>query len=97
MNHKTSEIRRAAPDPGAPLPESRDLSVGRMVSRWAERTPESLAVSQGDRGWTYAELVSSARALGSSLPAGEVIAVTGQQSFGLVAAALAVLSSRGIF
>src|SRR5450755_860974 len=96
MNSKTSENRRTPPDPASSLPESSHLSLGRMVSRWAERAPGSLAVCQSDLGWTYAELISTARVLAAPLPAGEVIAVTGQQSFGLVAAVLAVLSSRGV-
>ncbi|HLJ15852.1 MAG TPA: non-ribosomal peptide synthetase [Bryobacteraceae bacterium] len=96
MNYKTSEKCHGLPDPATALPESSHLSLGRMVSRWAERAPGSLAACQGAHGWTYAELVSTAEALAASLPAGEVIAVTGQQSFGLVAAALAVLSSRSV-
>ena len=96
MNSKTAGIHRTGSDPSASLSESRHLLLGSMVSRWAERTPDSPAVSQGDALWTYAELVGSARALACSLPPGEVVAVTGQQSFGMVAGILAVLSSRSV-
>src|SRR5579862_8358220 len=96
MNSKLSGNRRTPRDPASRLPEPRHLPLGRMVSRWAESAPGSPAVCQGNLTWTYAELVSTASALAASLPAGEVIAVTGQQSFGLVAAVLAVLSSRSV-
>lgn len=96
MNSETAGIHRTVSDPSALFSESRYPLLGSMVSRWAERTPDSPAVSQGDRIWTYAQLVASARTLASSLPPGEVIAVTGQQSFGLVAGILAVLSSRNV-
>ncbi|MCG3150565.1 MAG: Tyrocidine synthase 3 [Verrucomicrobiae bacterium] len=62
-----------------------------LIDRWTGGAP---AVTQGDRVWSYAELVGTAQALAAKLPAGEVVAVTGRPSFGLVAAMLAVLSSR---
>lgn len=96
MNSNRAEIHRIGSDPSASLLEPRLPTLGSMALRWAERTPDSPAVSQGDGQWTYAELVASARALVCSLPPGEVIVVTGQQSFGLVAGILAVLSSRSV-
>jgi amino acid adenylation domain-containing protein len=96
MNSKIEAANRALPDPNIQLFEPRLMPLGSMVSRWAQSTPDATAVSQGDRSWSYAELVASARSLTSSLQPGEVIAVTGEQSFGLVAGILGVLSSRSV-
>jgi amino acid adenylation domain-containing protein len=96
VTSKQSRIYRHGCDPGAAMPESSYLSLASMVSKWAKRTPNSPAVSQGDRTWTYEELVATSRVLALSLAPGEVVAVTGQQSFGLVAAILGALSSRSV-
>src|SRR5579872_5021279 len=96
MNSKPTRIPSSVPDPKAALPESAHPSLAQMVSRWAEQTPDSPAVVQGDCRWTYAELVRAARSLAALVPPGEVIAVTGDPSFGLVASMLGVFSSRGV-
>ncbi len=96
ISKPAGEIDHRRPDPRSVLSEPRYELLGRMVSEWAERTPDSPAVSQGDKLWTYAELVASARSLSSLLRPAEVVAVTGQPSFGLVASILAVLSSRSV-
>ena len=76
--------------------ESKYESIAHLVEEWTKRTPGAPAVCQGDRCWTYSQLTASASALAASFPTGEVVAVTGQQSFGLVAGMLAVLSNRSV-
>ncbi len=96
MDTKTLDIKRTKLGTGTLLAESQYPSLGHMVSMWAERTPKAPAICQGDRVWSYAELVSTAGNLACSLPPGEIVAVTGQQSFGLVAGILAVLASGSV-
>jgi amino acid adenylation domain-containing protein len=93
MPNLTDELQL---DPSGIQTEPRYASLASMVEVWAQRTPDALAVSQATRSWTYAQLTASANAIATLLSAGEVVALTGQQSFGLVAAMLAVLSSRSV-
>jgi amino acid adenylation domain-containing protein len=89
------------PDPQETLPEPRyDLLTERFAD-WAQRTPDRLAISQNSRTWSYAELASSARELArvlltQGLKRGDVIAVAGPSSFGLVASTLGAFLSGGV-
>ena len=72
-----------------------------MVQAQAERSPDAVAVSQGDRRWSYADLISRTLEVIRELQVqglqnGDVVAVSGQRSFGLVVNMLAVLGSRGV-
>ena len=80
----------------AALPEPKYEPVVEMIRASAASRPDSTAVSQGDRRWTYANLIGTASALAHRISPGEVVAVTGQQSFGMVAGILAVLSGGGV-
>jgi amino acid adenylation domain-containing protein len=89
------------PDPAAPLPEPIQEPVTAMFLRWAERAPTQTALWQSGRQWTYGELAASAQSLASSLVTrgvgkGDVIGISGDRSFGLVAAMLAVLLAGGV-
>ncbi|MGZ3610793.1 MAG: non-ribosomal peptide synthetase, partial [Ktedonobacteraceae bacterium] len=97
----TPESLYVLPDPHAVLPEPNyELITSTFVS-WAQRTPEQPAVCQGSRTWTYQEMAESAYALARFLLAqghkrGDVVAVMGQQSFGLIASMMATLLSGGV-
>ncbi len=71
-------------------------NVPELIRAWAERTPDAIAITQNGQAWRYAELVHAAAVLTDRLTPGEVVAVTGQPSFGLIAAMLATLWSRAI-
>jgi amino acid adenylation domain-containing protein len=67
----------------------------------ARSAPAAIAVSQAARTWTYGELAERADALAGALIAsghqpGDVVAVTGRASFGVIASIVAVLSSGGV-
>ena len=93
--------RRLLPDPSAPLPEPRYEPVTTTFFSQAVRAPSAIAVTQAGRAWTYGELAECADALARVLIAGghqpgDVVAVTGAPSFGVIASIVAVLSSGGV-
>src|SRR5579859_4814793 len=89
------------PNPSAVLPEPQYELITHLFASWVSRAPQQLAVCQGHRTWTYQELAESASAIAQSLLAqghkqGDVVAVIGQQSFGLIASMMAALLSGGV-
>jgi len=93
--------RAALPDPEAPLPEPAYPSLPDMFRSWAGRAPDLPAVSSEGRTWSYGELAARAGELagilaGGGLGRGDVVAVRGARSFGLIAAMLAVLDAGGV-
>ncbi|PYS20338.1 MAG: hypothetical protein DMF72_21450 [Acidobacteria bacterium] len=97
----TPESSYLLPDPTADLSEPQYRPVTEMFLDQADRAPASAAMQQGDHIWTYAELSEKAKAisgilLSSKLNAGDVVAVIGPRSFGLIASMLGVLLSRGV-
>ena len=89
------------PDPTVPLPMPEQEAVAATVAGWAELRPSSPALRHAGRDLSYGELWHGARRLAGRLRAaglepGQVAAVTGERSFGLVTAILAVLSSGGV-
>jgi amino acid adenylation domain-containing protein len=97
----TPASRLLLPDPSAILPEPQYELVTTSFTSWVNRTPEQLAICQGDRAWTYQELAQSAQSLARVLLAegicrGDVVAVLGSRSFGLITSMLAVLLSGGV-
>ncbi|MFD3422409.1 amino acid adenylation domain-containing protein [Streptomyces decoyicus] len=76
-------------------------SVAAQVLAWCARTPEAVAVVQGERRWTYRELEQAVAGIAAQLEAtglgpGQVVAVTAHRSFALAAAWVAVLLRRGV-
>lgn len=97
----TSESRPLLPDPSAVLPEPRYELVTSMFAAWVTRTPEQPAVCQGNHAWTYRKLAESADALARILLAhdieqGDIVAVVGPRSFGLIASMMGVFLSGGV-
>ena len=93
--------RALLPDPTVVLTAPCQELVTRTFWSWSERSPSHPAVSQGPEIWTYAELAQAAGVLARLLVAGgltprEVVAVYGQPSFGLIAAAIATFLSGGV-
>ena len=97
----TSESLCVLPDPHTVLREPHYELITKIFASWAKRSPEQSAVRQKDRSWTYRELAESGDAIARSLLAqglepGDVVAVLGQQSFGLIASMIAALFSGGV-
>ena len=97
----TPEVRSLLPDPGAPLAEPRYELVTKMFASWAERLPEQPALRQDGRAVTYGELERRAARLALTLLAhgaarGDVVAISGPRSFGLITSMMAALMSGGV-
>ena len=93
--------RPLLPDPTLPLDEPAQTPVGRSIADWAARASDQPAVCQGERSLTYgqlgtgmAEVADQLRAAG--LRPGQVVAVLGARSPGLVVSVSGVLASGGV-
>ncbi len=91
----------ALPDPAAPVVELGYPLVSKMIDAWVRSCPQAIALEQGDRAFSYAQLRAWADGVVAGLAAqgldnGDVVAVFGPPSPGLVAAMVAVVSSRGV-
>jgi amino acid adenylation domain-containing protein len=85
-------------DPSLPLPTPEYEPVAAAFQRVVASSPGAPALRQGDRTWSYDELRSATDAVTAALASvgdGEVVAVSGAPSFGLVTAVLGVFGSRG--
>ncbi|NEP62083.1 MAG: amino acid adenylation domain-containing protein, partial [Symploca sp. SIO2G7] len=97
----TPESKHLLPDPKAVLSEPQYKLVSTMFTSWAKRTPEKPAISQGSSTWNYGELSQTATTLAKVLLAhgikpGEVVALSGVRSFGLIASMLGIFLSGGV-
>ena len=98
----TASARTLLPDPTIPIEVRSQQSVMAQVLTWARIAPERVAVSAGGKHWTYAELTDRARLLATTLREmgirrGDVVAIMGPRSFGLIGSMLGVLMSGGAF
>ncbi|MFE1744077.1 amino acid adenylation domain-containing protein [Coleofasciculus sp. H7-2] len=89
------------PNPAAVLGHPEYKLVTNRFANWVEQTPEHPAIAQGDRNWSYRELSQIAHSLtqillSQGVKKGEVVAVYGIRSFGLIACAIAVFLSGGV-
>jgi amino acid adenylation domain-containing protein len=97
----TPESLALLPNPSAVLSEPNYELVTTMFTDWAKKAPEQTAICQGDRTWNYGKLSESAHTLAQSLLSqgvkrGEVVAVFGSRSFGLIASMMGVFLSGGV-
>ncbi|MFE9250764.1 AMP-binding protein [Streptomyces sp. NPDC007088] len=74
-------------------------SVAAQVLAWCARTPDAVAVEQGERRWTYRELEHAVAGVAAELRAagvrpGQVVAVTAHRGMPAAAAWVAVLAHR---
>jgi amino acid adenylation domain-containing protein len=97
----TPESRGVLGDPTVVLSQPQYPLVTTMFTNWATTTPQHPAICQGDRTWNYSELSTSAHCLAQVLlnhgvKRGDVVAVFGQRSFGLIASMVGVFLSGGV-
>jgi amino acid adenylation domain-containing protein len=97
----TEEARALLPDPTVELPEPRHEPAHMQFLTQAKIHPQQIAVSQSGRNWSYQELAQSATSIAQELLAsgqrrGEIVAVTGGRSFGLIGGMMSVLLSGGV-
>jgi amino acid adenylation domain-containing protein len=97
----TPESHEFLPDPSIILGAPRQELVTDTFSSWAKLLPTHTAVSQGNQTWTYSELADCSYAIArfltaSGLKAGDVVAIYGCRSFGLIAGLIGTLLSGGV-
>ncbi|MEH2040987.1 amino acid adenylation domain-containing protein [Nostoc sp.] len=97
----TPQAQLLLPDPTTAIPEPEYELVTTTFTSWVNSNPELSAVRQGSRTWNYGELGKSSQALArvmlsQGIERGDVVAVYGTSSFGLIASAIAVLLSGGV-
>jgi amino acid adenylation domain-containing protein len=83
-------------------PYARGERIERVIAHHAERTPEAIALRQGDRAFTYAELRQRAATMAEGLHAagvrhGDCVPVRMERSPELVVALLAVLEAGATY
>ncbi|BAY29619.1 amino acid adenylation domain-containing protein [Nostoc carneum NIES-2107] len=89
------------PKPSAILPQPDYELVTRVFTAWVDRNPDQTALRQGDCNWSYRELGDRATTLAKTLvsnglKSGDVVAVFGTKSFGLIASTIGILLSGGV-
>lgn len=97
----TAQAANLLPDLREVLPEPRFEPITTLIREWADRTPSAAAVEMAGETWTYGQLWESTLALAAYLRShgvqrGDVVAITGPKSFGLVNSIIAVLAAGGI-
>lgn len=97
----TPAARHSLPDPQAPLLSAAITTVPALFADAAQRFAALSAIEQGERQWDYQTLAETAACYAAQLRAagtqpGEVIAIQGPRSFGLIAAMLAVMQVGGV-
>ncbi|MDR4495603.1 MAG: amino acid adenylation domain-containing protein [Nitrospirales bacterium] len=97
----SSQARTVLPDPKVPLAIPPQPLVLQSIAEWARRTPTHMAIRHGHRSWTYQELMRQAHTIGRSLlvqglQRGDVVAICGSPSFGVMAGLLGVLHCGGV-
>ncbi len=90
------EHRDIIPDPSIIITEPDLEPVTSTFLRIAETLPNHIAVSQGNRNWTYAKLAWSSSIIARTLRSrefqkGDVVAIHGEKSIGLIASVIGVL------
>ncbi|MEH2355880.1 amino acid adenylation domain-containing protein [Nostoc sp.] len=97
----TPQAQLLLPDPTTAIPEPEYELVTTTFTSWVNSNLELSAVRQGSRTWNYGELGKTSQALArvmlsQGIERGDVVAVYGTSSFGLIASAIAVLLSGGV-
>lgn len=98
----TSVSHQFLADPGFPLAEPREGTCVSMFEAMAASQPEAVAISSAEGTYSYGALSQAVRRIANdlvhaeSVEAGDVVALYGRRSFGLIAAMLAVMSVRAV-
>ncbi|MEM1370263.1 MAG: amino acid adenylation domain-containing protein, partial [Cyanobacteria bacterium P01_H01_bin.15] len=95
----TSQSR--LPDPKMALVETPFEPVTQLLTTWANRYPDNVAIRLGEQTWLYQELLEKSHQCAQALISvgikpGDTVAVTGDRSFGLVVAMWGILFSGGV-
>jgi amino acid adenylation domain-containing protein len=98
----TDRSRPWLPDPTSEIAEPAQVPVAQRVLDWAQSAPQKIAVRSGSREWSYGDLADRASALAAALQAhgvgsGDVVAILGSKSFGVVGSMLGTLLSGAAF
>jgi amino acid adenylation domain-containing protein len=97
----TPRARDVLPDPGQLLPEPDYELLPQTFLSWVKSNPNRPAINQDNQDCSYQTLAKAALSLAQLLLAqglekGEVVAVTGPRSFGLIAAMISIWFSGGV-
>ncbi len=97
----TAESSSWLPNPAEPQQEPALEPIATTFFTRARELPYHAAIRKGQQSWTYNELAQGARSIASKLlrdglRKGDVVAVSGPGSFGLIASMLGVLASGGV-
>jgi amino acid adenylation domain-containing protein len=89
------------PDPTEFLPAPAHEPITEIFFLQAREFPDHPAICRGEESYNYSQLAEEARSiacalLDGALKKGDVVAVSGSPSFGLIASMLGVLSSGGV-
>jgi amino acid adenylation domain-containing protein len=89
------------PDPTEVLPAPAHMPITESFFLRAKESPDHPAICRGEESYNYSQLAEEARSiacslLDSALKKGDVVAVSGAPSFGLIASMLGVLSGGGV-
>jgi amino acid adenylation domain-containing protein len=95
----TPKTRRLFPDPRVALEAPKQVCVSDQIAALAVKMPDQVAICQGKSTWTYGALTLATNNLSSALQAceigiGDVVAVCGEPSFGLISSVIGVLTCR---
>lgn len=90
--------QRLLPDPSVPIIAPRYPLLSEVFAEIAAAQPNDVAVSQAGQSWTYAQLERGSAEIAMHLCSigvqpGDVVAVSGPRSFGVVSAVLSVFRS----
>ncbi|MGF1488110.1 MAG: amino acid adenylation domain-containing protein, partial [Prochloraceae cyanobacterium] len=92
----TPQCYQLIPEPRAVLSEQDYPNVAELFRERVKLNPENIAIVQGDLNYSYAELNQRAETIARVIKKGEVVAVSGENSFGLIASILGVVLAGGI-
>jgi amino acid adenylation domain-containing protein len=96
-----SSVNRQIGIAQSPLDEPEQLLTTHAFAQWAERTPQATALRWRGQTWTFDSVSAQSSAIAHCLISrgmqrGDVVAVTGDPSFGTIAGLLAVLQCGGV-
>ena len=97
----TDESRAWLPDPHVVLEAPSQDSVLTCIRQWAIRTPNQIAIRHGTATLSYCDMLSQSEACAQALQqqgvgVGDVVAIRGPRSSGLIIAILGVWLAKGI-
>lgn len=98
----TSLSSSLLPDPTTPLVKPDTTPVPEQIRQLAEKYPEYHAVADSRHNWTYSQLQHAADCIGGfllqkGLQKGDIVALHGHCSFGLIAAMIGTWQAGGVF